>query len=217
MRTTRHGAKDYMKSKIFRNSPLFLRNDFPGEGRWQIPLVKKQRIDLGDLNVLSYNNVRSNDLPLFHSFGVHFFVDDYRFVPVYEKPELCYTKLKPYRILFAPDFSLYREMQPWRRIESIGKSRWCGAFWQSKGAHVIATISWSSPESFEYAFDGVEKGAIVAIGMIDCKSSKSSFLKGFYAMQEKIEPSKIGCFGSPFPEMQSSKLVVIDYVKSWRG
>lgn len=205
-----------MKSKVFRNSPLFLRNSFPGVGRWQIPLIKKQVIDISSLDVLSYNNVRKSDMPLFHSFGVHFFVDDCRFESVYYHPEKNYKKLKPYRVLFTPDFSLYQEMQPWRRIESIGKSHWCGAYWQSQGSKVIPTMSWSSPESFEYAFDGVEKGAIVAIGMIGCKANKRNFLRGYEAMQERIEPGQIVCFGSPFPEMRSKNLYEIDYVNSWR-
>lgn len=205
-----------MKSKVFRTQPLFLRNTYSGDGRWQIPLIKKQALDLNNLNVLSFNNIRNGSLPLFNSFGVHFFVDDCRFEQAYTNPEKTYKKLKPHRILFTPDFSLYGEMQPWRRIESIGKSRWCGAYWQEQGSNVIATISWSTPESFDYAFDGVEKGATVAVGMIGCKSSKTAFLKGFWTMQERIEPECTVCFGSPFPEMFSVNLLTIDYVSTWR-
>ncbi|MCF0217014.1 MAG: DUF4417 domain-containing protein [Fibrobacteraceae bacterium] len=205
-----------MKSKTFRTQPLFLRNTYPGAGRWQIPLIKKQPIDLNNLNVLSYNNICNGSKPLFHSFGIHFFVDDYRFESVYSNPEKSYKKLKPHRILFTPDFSQYCEMQPWRRIESVGKGRWCGAYWQDQGSTVIATVSWSTPESFDYAFDGIQQGAVVAIGMIGCKSSKVNFLKGFWTMCERIEPECIICFGTPFPEMLTENLLVIDYVSTWR-
>ena len=34
---------------------------------------------------------------------------------------------------------------------------------------VIPTISWSGARSYEFCFDGVEKGSIVAVGMIGCK------------------------------------------------
>ena len=85
-----------------------------------------------------------------------------------------------------------------------------GAYWQSKGRIVIPTISWSDARSFEFCFDGVETGSTVAIGMIGCKRNKLHFLRGFWAMVEKIDPSQIICFGTPFPEMQGN-LVVVDY------
>jgi len=213
----RQSLKDKkMKSYTFRNQPLFLRNSFQGTGRWSLPIVKKQHIKLDHLNLLSYNNTRYNEAPMFRDFAVHFFVDDKRFESVYDQPERSYEKLKQYKILFTPDFSLYGEMQPWRRIENVGKSRWCGAFWQSKGAIVIPTISWSTPESYDYTFDGVEIGSYVAIGMIGCRKSKKHFLNGFFTMCDRIQPKSIICFGTPFQEMLSDKLIIIDYVNSWR-
>ena len=205
-----------MKSYTFRNQPLFLRNTFQGIGRWSLPIIRRQDIELVNLNLISYNNTRYNEAPMFRDFAVHFFVDDKRFEIVYEQPELSFEKLRQYKILLTPDFSLYGEMQPWRRIENVGKSRWCGAFWQSKGAFVIPTISWSTPESFDYAFDGIETGSCVAIGMIGCKHSKRNFLTGYHAMQERIKPQTIICFGSPFQEMQQDNLIIIDYINTWR-
>ena len=104
-------------------------------------------------------------------------------------------------------------MNLWRQLESVAKNRWVGAYWQSKGLLVIPTISWSDARSFEFCFDGVEPGSTVAIGMIGCKSNKLRFLRGFWAMAEKIDPSRIICFGTPFQEMQGN-LVVIDYLDS---
>ena len=206
-----------MKSVLLRNNPLFLRNTFQEEGRWGIPVIKRQELPLDNLRILSYNNTAKKANPLQKQFGVHFFVDDQRFEQVYNFPERSYKRLSQYKFLLTPDFSLYREMSPWQRINGIGRSRWCGAFWQSKGSIVIPTISWSTAESFDYAFDGIEQHSIVAIGMIGCKNSKRTFLDGFFAMKEKIQPSHIICIGNPFAEMKSSNLSVIDYANSWRG
>ena len=205
-----------MKSYDFRNQQRFLRSSFKGDGRWDIPIVRKQQINLSNLNFLAFNNTRNNDAPLFKEFAVHFFVDDARFEVVYSQPEKNLAKLKQYKLLLTPDFSLYGEMQPWRRIENIGKSRWCGAYWQSNGITVIPTISWSTPESFDYTFDGVEKNAYVAVGTIGCKHSKRSFLKGFDAMCERITPECIICVGTPFHEMESQPLYTVNYVNTWR-
>ncbi|WP_405331451.1 DUF4417 domain-containing protein [Fibrobacter sp.] len=205
-----------MKSYEFRNQEKFLRNGYKGEGRWALPKIKKQPVNLNNLQFLSFNNTRYNEQPMFRDFAVHFFVDDKRFEVVYSQPERNLEKLKQYKVLLTPDFSLYAEMQPWRRIESTGKSRWCGAYWQSKGLTVIPTISWSTPESFDYAFDGIEKNSFVAIGTLGCKHAKRSFLKGFDAMCERLSPQCIICFGTPFSEMEKEPIFTVDYVNSWR-
>ena len=205
-----------MKSYEFRNQEKFLRNGYKGEGRWALPKIKKQPVNLNNLQFLSFNNTRYNEQPMFRDFAVHFFVDDKRFEVVYSQPERNLEKLKQYKVLLTPDFSLYAEMQPWRRIESTGKSRWCGAYWQSKGLTVIPTISWSTPESFDYAFDGIEKNSFVAIGTLGCKHAKRGFLKGFDTMCERLSPQCIICFGTPFSEMEKEPIFTVDYVNSWR-
>ena len=56
-------------------------------------------------------------------------------------------------------------------INKINGILWCGAYWQSKGLTVIPTISWSTPSSYDFCFDGVEENSIVAVGMIGCKQN----------------------------------------------
>ena len=87
------------------------------------------------------------------------------------------------------------------------------AYWQSKGITVIPTISWSDARSFEFCFDGVEQGGVVAVGMVGCKQSKLNFMRGYNEMLKRIQPSKILCFGSPFPEMKGN-IIAVDYMAS---
>ena len=50
--------------------------------------------------------------------------------------------------------------------------------------------------------------------MIGCKkNNKIHFMRGYNAMLEKIRPSKIICFGTPFNEMRGN-IIEIDYMKS---
>lgn len=78
---------------------------------------------------------------------------------------------------------------------------------------IIPTISWSTPRSYEFCFDAVEQNATIAIGMIGCKRNKSEFLRGYNVMLEKLSPSKILCFGTPFEEMEGN-IIPIDYQAS---
>lgn len=197
-------------SARMRSNPLFMRNAYLVCGRWGIPIVKRQSLDLREISLIACSDTRAHDNEKNKRCGVHFFVDDYRFEGIYRNPQKSLRKFSQYAFLLTPDGSTYADMNPWRQLESIAHSRWCGAYWQSKGLTVIPTISWSTPSSFEFCFDGVEKNAIVAIGMIGCKRNKSGFLRGYYAMLERLEPEAIICFGEPFPEMQGN-IVAVDY------
>ena len=202
-----------MNSKVFRTQSLFLRNEFESCGEWGLPYIRKQVLDLSEgIDLISYSDTSEHDEVNLHK-GVHFFIDDYRFESIYRNPEHSLPKLKRYKFLLTPDHSLYSEMQPWRQIESVGKSRWVGAYWQSKGLTVIPTISWAQPSSYRYCFDGIEKYSTVAVGTIGCKRDRIPYMRGYAAMLDTIEPSVILCFGSTFPEMEGN-IIQIDYMSS---
>lgn len=200
-------------SKTMRADPLFMRNQQQVRGQLGIPLVKKQEIALSDIQLIAYSDTRSNESNINKQCGVHFFVDDYRFEGVYRNPKRSLAKLSQYAFLLTPDYSTYADMNPWRQIESVAHNRWCGAYWQSQGLTVIPTVSWSTPSSYSYCFDGIEPGSIVAIGMIGCKRNKTGFMRGYNAMLDKIHPEAIICFGTPFSEMKRN-VIVVDYQKS---
>lgn len=199
-----------MRSKLMRENSLFMRNNFEPSGKYGFPLIKKQELNIENPTLISFADTRANDNEINKKNGVHFFVDDYRFNGIYDNPERSLEKLSQYAFLLSPDFSTYADMDLWRQIESVGKNRWVGAYWQSKGIIVIPTVSWSTPRSYEFCFDGVEQNAIVAVGMIGCKRNKKDFMRGYNAMLEKLNPSKIICLGTPFEEMKGN-IISIDY------
>lgn len=200
-------------SKSMRSDNLFMRNEYSGHGKWNIPLIKKQAVDVENISLIACSDTRSNDNETNTKNGVHFFVDDYRFNGIYNNPEKSLRKYSQYAFLLSPDFSTYADMNLWRQIESVAKNRWCGCYWQEQGLTVIPTISWSTPRSYEFCFDGVEKNSIIAIGMIGCKQNKKEFLRGYDYMLSKIEPEAVICFGTPFDEMRGN-IIPVDYRSS---
>ena len=112
--------------------------------------------------------------------------------------------------MLTPDFSTYADMDLWRQLESVAKNRWVGAYWQDNGLTVIPTISWSTPRSFDFCFDGVEQNSIVAVSTLGCKRSKLHFMRGYDVMLDKLNPETIICFGDPLPEMEGN-IVKVDY------
>ena len=204
-----------MTSIQMRGNPLFTRTTGHETGRWGIPMLMKPSIPNGTIDLIAWSDTRPND-SINRRKGVHFFVDDYRFESIYRWPERSLQKLGQYKFVLTPDYSLYTDMPVWRQIESVGKSRWCGVWWQEHGLNVIPTVSWSDFSSYTYCFDCIECGSTVAVGMIGCKHSKRAFLNGYDAMLEKIQPELVICFGRPFVEMRGP-VVPIDYMASRKG
>lgn len=201
-----------MTSTEFRKDNMFLRNEYEVEGKWGFPIIRKQNIDLKNVELIACSDVSKKDDKNIYK-GVHFFVDDYRFEITYNNPKRALERFEKYKFLLTPDFSLYAEMNPWRQIESVGKARWVGAYWQKAGKLVVPTVSWGTTRSYEYCFDGIEKHCVVAVGMIGCKRNKTAFLRGYYQMLNKIEPDAIICLGKPFEEMNGN-IIEVDYRES---
>ncbi|MCM1277335.1 MAG: DUF4417 domain-containing protein [Lachnospiraceae bacterium] len=199
-----------MTSASMRSNALFTRNEFYFDGKWEIPFVHKQSLVEGDIRLLACSDTRPNETDEYKRYGVEFFVDDYRFSGTYENPKASLARYSQYAFLLTPDFSLYADMPLWLQIENTAKNRWVGAFWQKQGFTVYPTISWSTPRSFDFCFSGTEKGSVVAVGMIGCKNSRSGFMRGYNAMLERIEPSAVICYGTPFPEMEGN-IITIPY------
>jgi hypothetical protein len=202
-----------MTGKNMREDALFMRNSYQGQGRWGIPIVRKQSVDIRNVSLIACSDTRRNDTTDNTDRGVHFFVDDYRFSDVYRHPQRTLEKFSQYRFMLTPDFSTYADMDMWRQIESVAQNRWVGAYWQEHGLTVVPTVSWSTPSSYEFCFDGIEKHSTVAVGMIGCKGNKTGFMRGYNAMLDKIEPVAIICFGTPFEEM-SGNIIPVDYRSS---
>lgn len=208
----------------YRTSPFLLRNQFPGEGKLQIPVVPKFQIyndDFDDLRFIGFDRTNLENSK-HRDRMVHFFLYDYKFERVWKTPEADLEKLRQYRAVLTPDFSMYLEMSPVMKLYNVFRNRWCGAFGASKGLRVIPTVSWGGEDTFEYCFDGIEKGSTVAVSTYmatahgNHSDQKDFFLKGYRELLRRIEPETILCYNKPFPEMEGN-IVYIDYdLSSWR-
>jgi hypothetical protein len=127
---------------------------FRADNHLGIPALRHTRLSAIPEWLVAYRTrIRSKTFD-FNTAAVHFFLDDYRYETVWSRPQRALEHLSKYRILLAPDFSLYADwplaMQQW----NVYRSRWCGRYWQELGFQVIPTVSWSTPESFDFCFEG---------------------------------------------------------------
>ncbi len=176
------------------------RNQYETVGKYGFPLIKKQFIDVDKIDLLCYTKTKINDKENSNK-SVHFFTYDWFFDNVYDKPEKALEKLEQYYALLTPDFSCYFDMPRALQIYSIFKNRWCGAHWQDKGFKVIPTIEWGQENTFDFCFDGIEKGSVVAVSTYRREKYEKEYMKGYNKMMEIIQPSAIICYGQVFNEM----------------
>jgi hypothetical protein len=151
---------------------------------------------------------------------VHFFLDDYRFESVWQRPRKALSALAPYQTVLTPDFSLYQQWPLALQLFNTYRNRWCGAFWQSQGFTVIPTISWSAAESYDFCFLGVARRSLVAISTVGVAWSrpleKRLFLDGFTEMVRRLQPSAVLCYGR-VPERCHELADIITYPTRWEG
>lgn len=140
-------------------------------------------------------------------------MDDYKFEAIWNDPEPRVEKLKKYKAVLAPNYSIYTEMPLSLKVYNTFRSRWCGAYLQAKGIKVIPTVVWGEPNTFWFCFDGIAQGSVVAVSTLGVRKEKSLFMQGYNEMIRKVKPKAIICYGEPFEEMQG-KIIPIDYAKT---
>ncbi len=86
---------------------------------------------------------------------------------------------------------------------------------------MLTTVSWGLENTFDFCFNGIEKGSVVAVSTYMVsesdhhKDQKEFFLKGYNEMLKRLEPKLVICYNEPFPEMEGN-ILHIDYeLSSW--
>ena len=160
---------------------------------WQMPIIKNNGYIPKDL--IGFNYAKTSEDK---NVGIHFYVDDYQFERVWNAPEKYVEVLMDYDCILSPDFSLYMDMPMPMKIWNIYRSRFIGAYYQSKGLRVIPTLSWAEKETFSFCFKGIPKGSIVSISTIGVKRDEEAlqiWKDGVAEMIKQIEPSAILVYG----------------------
>lgn len=130
--------------------------------------------------------------------GVHFFIDDYLFLRVWNDPTRYAMFLRDFKAVMTPDFSLFADYSRAVQIYNHWRKHQLGAYWQRFGITVIPSISWADRDSFSWCFDGEPEGGTVAVssvGTMKSRDSRKLFIDGYQEMLTRLQPEKIIFFG----------------------
>jgi hypothetical protein len=172
---TRSGVFDALNTRF-----LTFTEDYP---------VLSSIFNIDDFEVTMCNNYKKigqNSL-------VSSFLDDYILERYWNDPIRYLSVFKGAKYVLSPDFSLLIGMPIPMQQWNVYRNRLVGYVWQSEGIKVIPTVSWSDYKSFDFCFNGIDKGSVVAISNTGCRNDeqKKYFDDGFNELIKKIQPSKI--------------------------
>ena len=178
-------------------------------GKYDMPTLEP--CDFTPSELLGFNFAKSAQS---FNVGIHFFIDDYQFERLWNKPLEYIELLKKFDCVLTPDFSLYGDMalpmQQWNEY----RRRALGNIWQRHKIKVIPTLSWADEDSFSFCFDGLPQGATVAtssVGVHGNAQAEQIWRSGMQKALSVIKPKTLLLYGGRVDGVNYGKTKVIDY------
>ena len=160
---------------------------------WQMPIINNDKYIPDNLIGFNYAKISKEK-----DAGIHFYLDDYQFERLWNRPQDYINILKKYKCILSPDFSLYLDMPMPMKIWNTYRNRQIGQYYQKQGIKVIPTLSWAEKETFDFCFEGIPRGSIVSISTIGVRKNKNAlsiWKDGVNELIKRINPSAILIYG----------------------
>lgn len=184
---------DFHRQNTINQYNLLDYDDTRIEGKYNMPIIEPVDHIPGELQGFNYVLNKPD-----YEASVHFFLDDYQFERIWQRPDFYIEKLTNFDCVLTPDFSLYIDMPVAMQVWNIYRSRLIGQIMQDYGITVIPTVSWAYKSSFDFCFDGLPKNATLAISTIGVKQDKEQFqiwVDGMDEMIKRLTPKRIVVYG----------------------
>lgn len=189
------GRRSHLHHNVFENQE---HRQFYSDNYYGIPVLRATQT-YGDkfLRFCDWKEVDN-----YGDYIAHFFYDDYKFISAWREPEKYLDRLRQFKAVVAPDFSLYTDFPRALQILSCYRRNWCGAFWAENGIDVIPDVIWGDEKSYNYCFEGLPKHSVVAVSSVGVKrdqewngSQGDMFKAGYDEMMRRLEPTKVLFYG----------------------
>lgn len=188
-----------MNNKKFNNYDVFrafLVEDADYDGYIELPVIKTS--DKLPEKVVTFSKAMSKSWSNFDCWIV-FYEHDKEFERLWNNPKQYLNKLKKFKGIISPDFSLYRNMPLVMQMWNTYRGRAIAVWLQNHGIEVIPNVRFGDERTFSFCFDAIEKHKTVAIGTHGClkyKEDKFFFEIGLACMVQKLSPKTIIVYGS---------------------
>lgn len=173
------------------------------DGIFEIPNVAVNQEILIPTDYVPYSKIEyETDYNKF----VAFYENDVNFVDVLTDIDSVIEKVKKFKGVISPDFSLYVNSPLTAQIANVYRNRAIAYAFQKAGIYVICNVRWGDERSYttnflpeKFAFLGAPKNTIVSIGTYGCikpHEYKIRFREGLRAMINELHPTHVLVYGS---------------------
>lgn len=186
----------------------YLNENFEYSGFLELPII--QTSDKIPNKLVSFSRAMSKSWKDFDCW-VHFYEHDEKFERIWSNPKHYLNKLKKFKGIISPDFSLYRNMPLVMQMWNTYRGRALAAWLNSNGVSVIPNVRFNDMRTYLFCFDGIEPDKTIALGSHGCikgKSDKEFFKKGLAETVSRLKPKNIVVYGAtpdnifkPFKDM----------------
>ena len=130
---------------------------------------------------------------------IMFYEHDVKFERLWHNPKQYLAKLKKFKGIISPDFSLYRNMPLCMQMWNTYRGRAIAVRLQNNGVEIIPNVRFNDERTYEFCFDGIEKFKTVAVGTHGCiknRIDKDYFKDGLAEMVRRLSPRTIIVYGA---------------------
>ncbi|MBR1858447.1 MAG: DUF4417 domain-containing protein [Selenomonadaceae bacterium] len=183
------------KKEFVKQTKAFLVEGAKFVGKYDMPECPCTAIE-APKSIISYVDINKN---VQYDAFAHFYIDDYKFDNIWNKPYKALERLKHCSGVITPDFSTYQDMPIPLKIYNTYRMRAFGYWLTTQGIAVINNVRWGTPESYDYCFSGIPQNSIVSIGTVGCIREKCNwqrFNDGLEEMVQTLKPRMILVYGS---------------------
>ena len=201
---------------VFENQE---RMQFESDNYYGIPNMEATQITSDKmLRFCDYNDIQDHSEHM-----AHFYYDDFKFIQAWRNPDKYIDKLREFKAVISPDFSLYTDFPRALQILSCYRRQWVGAYWQYHGIDVIPDVVWGDETSFDYCFLGIPKHSTVAVSAVGVTNNEewndkqdSLFRRGYEEMLKRLEPTTILYYGSMIEGLEGNIIRIPSFYEQRR-
>lgn len=168
------------------------------DNQTKVPIINSYAVT-GDLpnQIIAFHEAMSVTQTDYNAI-VHFYESDEFFMRLFHDPEKYVPKLRQYSYVISPDMSQYIEMPYYSRYANNCHNKAMAQYLQRQGVNIIANVTWSLPDSYDYCFAGIPIGTTIAInsnGVNANSDSKFLWYRGYEEALRQLQPTRIIRYG----------------------
>lgn len=193
-------SQDIIKEDIPDLGPLHLHicRGIEFTTKHQLPIVKPECIDIPD-DIKAFYRLKKSSKQNLKDTVAHFYTQDSNFEQVWKKPHAYIEIFRRYKAILSTDYSILSNMVEIQRFWNDFRNKLLAAFYQKWNVPVIASPSWSDDlHNIERYMEGWPHNSIIAInstGVCHDKKARHTWLDGYWAMMDILNPSHILRYG----------------------